>query len=478
MNGSGRNELWAATFALALAACTPFDTAVPDGGDGSTGAKGGATGANGDGAAGSNSVGAAGSAGGAAGAPVAGTGGAANGGSGGDAGTNVAGAGASGTAGGAAGSPTDAGSDAHVDVAPEVGGGDLKMTGAVCSKASECASNFCVDGVCCSTACTQGCMACSTDKTGSASGTCAPVKAGMPHANDCIAADPTSCGHDGKCDGAGACSYFSSGTPCGPEACSDGLAVSSYSPPRACDGKGTCKSSTPTTCGNGAYRCAGTKCNVNCSGQQQCSTGAYCSATACLQRKEDGQLCVGNNECVSNACSGRCCLGCKCTQPSSANLLRNPGFDKDPSGWTVSANGTLIAGGALWTSEDVERCPYSGALAVSVSTSLGSSELDSCAKNLVLDGNFNFGVRAFVVGDGSAVCGVRFYASTDCSGTELGDDELNPISGTDWQAPSPETTDPFISVSGGHSLLFFCNLSGASDYYFDQPYVSKIPANY
>ncbi|MDB4981970.1 MAG: Flagellar hook-length control protein FliK [Myxococcales bacterium] len=353
----------------------------------------------------------------------------------------------------------------------------LKDNGTTCGTRGECRSGNCTEGVCCDDACGAKCNSCLIANTGKPTGQCAAVKAGLPHGTDCAASDPTTCGLDGKCDGTGACSHHPLGTICVPEACSDGATVSTYVSPRRCDGAGACGAASPSNCG-GTYRCGGTKCNPNCSGAQQCTTGAYCSATTCVPKKEEGALCLAPTECANGSCSGRCCLGCKCTQPSPANLLKNPGFDKDSSGWTVVANGTSIAGGASWSSADVERCPYSGALVVSISASLGSAEVDSCAKNLVLDGNFNFGVRAFVVGGGQAVCGVRFYASSDCSGNEIVDDELNPISGTDWQSPVPESSDPFVGVAGGHSVLFFCDLSGSSDYYFDQPYVSKMPFAY
>src|SRR5450755_3702316 len=47
--------------------------------------------------------------------------------------------------------------------------GSKKAMGATCGCASDCASNFCVDGVCCGTACTEACKTCAA--AGSA-GTC------------------------------------------------------------------------------------------------------------------------------------------------------------------------------------------------------------------------------------------------------------------------------------------------------------------
>lgn len=55
----------------------------------------------------------------------------------------------------------------------------LRPNGAVCGRAGHCASDFCIDGVCCGTACGGGvpddCIACSAALTGGASGACAPL---------------------------------------------------------------------------------------------------------------------------------------------------------------------------------------------------------------------------------------------------------------------------------------------------------------
>ena len=57
-----------------------------------------------------------------------------------------------------------------------------KTNGTACAAASECASDFCVDGVCCDSACGNGndgdCMACSTAKGAAFNGTCGTTQAG------------------------------------------------------------------------------------------------------------------------------------------------------------------------------------------------------------------------------------------------------------------------------------------------------------
>jgi hypothetical protein len=165
-------------------------------------------------------------------------------------------------------------------------------------------------------------------------------------------------------------------------------------------------------------------------------------------------------------------LGCACTQPSTANVLKNPGFDHDVAGWDITA------GSVSQSSVDVENCPYSGALAVSVPAA--QTEVHQCVAHTPLSGTFNFGARILVVGDGSAICGVRFFPGDNCDGTEIVDDELNTTTAiTDWQSPTPESGGP-VAVTGANSVLFFCELLGVppTSIYLDQVFVSRIPYDY
>src|SRR5262249_17877361 len=71
-----------------------------------------------------------------------------------------------------------------------------------------CKSGFCVDGVCCDTACEGTCEACTMAKTGQASGTCAPIPAGGPD-DECAEGDGSECANTGECDGtAAACAVI------------------------------------------------------------------------------------------------------------------------------------------------------------------------------------------------------------------------------------------------------------------------------
>jgi hypothetical protein len=75
--------------------------------------------------------------------------------------------------------------DAPVDLGVEAGPPDLapdkppltnQPQGATCSKDSECKGGHCADGVCCESACNDGCSACTKARTGKADGLCARAR--------------------------------------------------------------------------------------------------------------------------------------------------------------------------------------------------------------------------------------------------------------------------------------------------------------
>jgi hypothetical protein len=123
-------------------------------------------------------------------------------------------------------------------------GGMLLANGTACSDPAACASGFCVDGVCCGTACSLACHACSASLTGVASGTCGGVTG---HAIDprglCVASDVTTCGLDGKCE-AGACEDWPDMTVCGTNECLQDQPFD-ITTLTVCDGPGHCAVADP-----------------------------------------------------------------------------------------------------------------------------------------------------------------------------------------------------------------------------------------
>ena len=70
-----------------------------------------------------------------------------------------------------------------------------------------CATGFCVDGVCCDSACDGACNTC----VGAVAGKCSLAPAGTSPRNACPVDTMNPCGNDGTCDGAGACRVGATG---------------------------------------------------------------------------------------------------------------------------------------------------------------------------------------------------------------------------------------------------------------------------
>jgi hypothetical protein len=183
-------------------------------------------------------------------------------------------------------------------------GGTCKVKGAngeSCGGTTQCLSGFCVDGVCCETACTGACMACAESGTGQKSGRCQPVQAGKDTGDDCPTDAPTTCGRDGTCDGLGACRKYDSTTTCAEASCSG----KTFTPARKC-AAGACAAATAVDCGQA--QCAVEGCRQGCSVDTDCSTTAYCVNGTCVAKKGNGADCTAGGQCTSKACvDGKCC---------------------------------------------------------------------------------------------------------------------------------------------------------------------------
>jgi hypothetical protein len=89
--------------------------------------------------------------------------------------------------------------------------------GASCSLPLECASEWCVEGVCCSGPCEGACESCLGSLTGGHDGQCLAVPEGQDPKEACGVDEAKLCGRTGVCDGARACALVREGTECEPE---------------------------------------------------------------------------------------------------------------------------------------------------------------------------------------------------------------------------------------------------------------------
>jgi hypothetical protein len=144
-----------------------------------------------------------------------------------------------------------------------------KIIGASCTAASQCTSGFCSDGVCCDSACSGQCAACS------ASGHCASVTGAPVGARPACTSDGSSC--SGICNGNSAttCAYPASEIYCRGPSCANGLETRAAT----CASTGKCPPMTQSTCGR--YVCGATACKTSCLSDADCSEGNLCRAGVC-----------------------------------------------------------------------------------------------------------------------------------------------------------------------------------------------------
>jgi len=230
------------------------------------------------------------------------------------------------------GAPSDGavGADQEEGSEQEAGGGvdggpdhppagmDPKAFGQACASARECASAFCVDGVCCNTPCAGPCLTCAA---AGAAGTCTnqPAGARPRHADECVAAAPATCGLDGMCDGSGACRSQVAGTVCRGGSCLDAAIVGQF----VCDGQGTCRPGPATVCIPFVCDPSTISCRVQCTTDNDCA-GVPCVNGACGRSKRP--LCVSDAECASGHCADGVCCNTACQGPCVAcNLVGRTG---------------------------------------------------------------------------------------------------------------------------------------------------------
>ncbi|MBN2196750.1 MAG: MYXO-CTERM sorting domain-containing protein [Polyangiaceae bacterium] len=129
-----------------------------------------------------------------------------------------------------------------------------------CLGDGDCPSGHpCVDGVCCDSACTGACQACSAFAKGEGTnGACGTVVAGRDPDRECAAMNASTCETTGACAGdAPACAVWPVDTVCGPSQCD----ANGWELEAKCVGFGCCEHGAVLTC---SEPCAAEACATTC----------------------------------------------------------------------------------------------------------------------------------------------------------------------------------------------------------------------
>lgn len=209
-----------------------------------------------------------------------------------------------------------------------------KVQGQACTTGAQCVSNFCVDGVCCASACTGTCQACAAavKESGAENGICGPAKDGQNPHGDCTATGASSCGQTGVCNGTGTCKLWPAGTSCGAGVCDANTFKG-----QQCNGTGSCLSNpTGTACAPG--KCiSSTGCKLTCTTNADCDSTGFCDTGVCKPKKKNGEACTAGAECENPFCvDGVCCnkpCGGQCEACNSTGAIGTcVPITKDPVG--------------------------------------------------------------------------------------------------------------------------------------------------
>jgi hypothetical protein len=241
-----------------------------------------------------------------------------------------------------------------------------KPIGFVCGDAAECASGFCVDGVCCENACSGTCHSCALPGS---PGHCLMVAAdNVDPRGACRDDGAAACGTNGKCDGTGSCAKYAVGTPCDGEKCISGV----YTPPSACNATGQCVAPDARPCA--PFACNGNQCFSTCATNVQCKQPNSCVANSC-GLKVPAAACSAGTECASGFCAQGVCCNSPCDgKCQSCALANSPGTCTNVPAGAIDPTATCTDSG-LSTCGTNGKCDGNGTcqLYAQGTTCLGSS---------------------------------------------------------------------------------------------------------
>ena len=215
----------------------------------------------------------------------------------------------------------------------------LKSSGTTCGANHECSSGYCVDGVCCNTACggtnPNDCQACNTGTVGQCQT--------LPSTHVCNASQ-------GVCDVAEYCngsstscpsnSFKSSSTECRAASCTNGVETLAAD----CPGNGVdCPQQQTQSCD--PFVCGATACRTSCTADTHCIVGDYCNGSSCVPKVANGLSCSANHQCTSGHCTDGVCCNTACNGQCQACDV-TPGVCKPVTGAPRGSRAACAADGS------------------------------------------------------------------------------------------------------------------------------------
>jgi hypothetical protein len=180
-----------------------------------------------------------------------------------------------------------------------------------CTQNSECFSGYCVEGVCCQSACEGACRSCLADLKDPAhsfngdwvTGLCGEVREDTDPKNGCSNAG-TTCGTLDVCSASGSCKAANPpGTPCGGAGTFCATATSAA-------GKGVCANyscnAIAFSCDRG-YLCKAGVCKTSCSSKNDCDAAKGYTCKEGLCKLGTGVNCTADGDCASGLCQVGVC---------------------------------------------------------------------------------------------------------------------------------------------------------------------------
>jgi hypothetical protein len=355
----------------------------------------------------------------------------------------------------------------------------LVPQGGACTAPGECASRFCVEGVCCDTACgSDPCHACAAADGATADGTCTPLTGPACDDGDlctltaacaagtctaqtstpCTSLDPCHPGGPGACDPAtGLCSFPPAvdGTPCDDhdactqtDTCQGGVCVGAS--PRTCLAQDTCHDAAcdPLT---GACVQSNKPDDTPCDDDDVCTLDDTCQSGTCMGGT--AVVCVAEDACHA---AGVCDPMTGCTNPVLPTCNGS-----QPGGSGALADGSLCADDATCTSGHCARgvCCDTACTGTCFSCALPGARGTCTAEPEGIDLNGDCGVGPNCISTcapGGGAC-TGAMAGTQCLPARCVDDHtlLGPAICPSVGAPCPEGASAATDCSPAACLAAF-----------------------